>query len=645
MKLRETIVPIEEWLQSDYYLGPDSYKPGKGYGLKKYWYEKICEYFNGDRHESIFSGSSRAGKTWAYLIIIRRYIYETYCIENFPTLFGLAVSTVPKVIFFSFSRSKASSVGINKLIKMIDATPWHQEPAHKRYDIKSVIKFPWIEIWSGTNASHAVGEDMIGAVIDEANVRHVAKSREVAEAEELYKEIIQRSYTTYSWHGKWGGFAGIISTAGSLTSFVDSKIRMAKEKGSDLFIVEAAVYDVDPDKFSEEKFLVFPGNSEVKPFVVDTPNPDTLTEIADAYGYTLDQFIAEYKDMCLPVPVDLKRFYLEDVSQALANLSGVSQSSLTGLFKKKSDLEAVFNKEAELPTHVYCPNIGIYDPFSIMEFIDEEKLLQNYHGEKVYSHADISKSNDFSGLSDLYWNEETQKVTSLLTFDAFYETSIPDNEVSQEKFYAIQCALADMGIDFGYISADQAFSAYYLQQCKLRFNINGKHIVGHQSVDEDAAAYLTVLNYAKQRMYDVPYLPKLEKCLKELIYDPFSGKVDHPENRDPALSKKVPRDRFGIVPGFYGKDISDAFAGASYLLRTLQNIDYTKLLIDNKVKKTQKRVGYYGEVADDEDDFFSSALLASQVEEEHPEDDIDKFERSLLGDNHPYNPIEGWTNA
>ena len=630
MKLRETIVPIEEWLQSPYYLGQECYHPDKTFGLKKYWYDKICEYFRTGKREAILSGSSRAGKTFCVCIILLRYVYEVRCVQDFPTLFGLSVTTLPKIIFFSFSRSKADSNGIDRLIRMIDQCPYFQEKEHRRAPLTSMISFPWIQILSGVNISHAVGEDLLGAVIDEANIRHTAKSNEVREAEKLYNEIRQRSAITFSWKGSWKGFSAIISTAGSTTSFVDSKISEAKQKGSDIFITEASVYDVDPNKFADEHFAVFPGSPDVRPFIVDNPNPDTKMEIADTCGLTIEQFVEMNKGLLIHPPVDLKKFYVEDISYALSNLSGITQTSTSSLFRKESDLDKCFNPKLECPVTSYCPNLGIYDAFSALEFINENIMFKDYHGEKVYTHQDISKLYDYSGFSYLYVSETTNKIQALLCGDAFYDTSKPDNEISQEAIFFILKTLHSLGANFGGVSADQFASIYFMQQAKL---LLGSKLVSHQSVDENPAAYLTVVSFAKQGMYNLYPNPKLRKELWELVYDQFTGKVDHPLNRDPKLSIKVPHDRYGIVQGFYGKDVADSFAGASFLIRTLEKLSYEDKLIEAKAERLEAKF-------DKEDTDFYSKLVPTDADlyyfsdkeiEDNTPPDYFQLQNELLG--------------
>jgi hypothetical protein len=234
VKLRRPIVPIEKWVRDPYYLGKEAE------ALRPFWREKIVAFFRGTQRNILFTGSSRSGKSYAILIIIIRYIYEIWVHEDFPSLFGLSSTTLPKIIFFSFSDDKAKSVGISRLIRMIDQIPFFQHPDRKRRAISTMVAFPWVEVWPGTQIEHAIGDDVFAGVMDEANIRGVAKAREVAEAQELFMELRMRSETTYSLNGVWAGFSAIISTAGKSTSFTDMEVAKAERDGS-RYLIRAAV--------------------------------------------------------------------------------------------------------------------------------------------------------------------------------------------------------------------------------------------------------------------------------------------------------------------------------------------------------------------------------------------------------------------
>lgn len=605
MRLRERVVPIEEWLSSEYFLGREAK------ALRPFWRDKIIQYFRGNLREFIFSGSSRGGKTYAVCILILRYIYEMYCIYEFPTLFGLSPTTVPKILFFSFTKGKASSTGIERLIRMVDSIPWFNEKGKKRRDIDSTLVFSWVEILSGSNISHSVGEDMIGAVIDEANIRKVAKTEAMREAQDLFLEVRMRSTITYSWKGVWKGFCGIISTAESTSSFVDSQLQEAREKG-DKFVVEAAVYDTSPEQFSNEKFAVYVGGSEIPAFICDSPSEEVFKEIAEKTGLTVDQFVHVNSDNIVYPPVDLKRFYEEDIEKALSNLSGVSRKGSMSFFRNEKEVLSMFNFSLESPASVECPHIGIYDQFDLLRYIDENVLFRNYHGENVYSHADISEYHDHTGISYLFKNEETGKINALLCSEFFRDVTKTDNSIDQEKLVLLMKFLKELGANLNYVSADRYASTYYLQQAKL---LLGNDKAGIFSVDDNPAAYLALLNLARKKVFELYPVKKAIIEFKNLIYDRYSNKIDHPRNRNP----KEPE---------FSKDVSDSLAGATFHIYTREKVSYEDMIVSSEAMKYEGEDFYSGLTESDlENSFYGEVARGADSE------NVDFFDEQSFYDN------------
>lgn len=619
-KLRYPMPTVEAILNSEYFLGPEAKS------IRPYLKKKILDYFSGDKREFIFSGSSRSGKSYAACIIIIIYIIMIYCYESFPSLFGLSPTTLPKIYWFSFSRAKADSTGIDRLIRMIDRIPFFNDsPDRKRRDLTSMVSFSWVEVYSGTNVNHAVGDDVLGAIIDEANVRHVAKSRELEEAHELFMEIRMRSVTTYAYQGIWGGFAGIISTAASTSSFVDSELAKAKVDGSK-FIMQAAVYDVFPEGYSKEKFKVYVGDGDIPPFILDSISPEIKLQIANNYGCTFEQYTESHSDLVISVPVSLRKFYEEDLPKAISNLSGISQVSSSNLFNRHSIIEGMFDSDLHNPCSVVMPNLGIYDTDIISELLSEQEVFRYYDGEPVYGHNDISKKNDHTGIAYLYYSTRLHRIMPLYYSAIYYNRSIPDNEIDQTKVFGILVALVKLGANIQYVSADFYASDYFIQQAKM---LLGNDKAGRLSVDTTPAAYLNLLNFARKKMISLYPYKQLDYELTHLQYDRMTGKVDHPHNADSEN------------PTFW-KDVSDAVAGSVFHIMAREQISYEDQIIRDEASKLkdlpqeeEDLEDFYNDLADDSEVSFYGELASDfhnndTLDLEDPEDEIVQFEKSLL---------------
>ena len=135
-QLIRPIVPIEQWLTDPFYVGDEAES------IRPYVAEFIKEFSNATytnelgmtvpKRKFIATGASRTGKTYGSRLLLDRVLYEMSCWKNFPCLFGLSPSTVPKIFWLSYTIGKSESTGLKGLMKIIDKTPYWQMPDVKR---------------------------------------------------------------------------------------------------------------------------------------------------------------------------------------------------------------------------------------------------------------------------------------------------------------------------------------------------------------------------------------------------------------------------------------------------------------------------------------------------------------------------------
>ena len=611
LKLKRPIVKIEDWLNSEYYLGQESKT------LFSYWKEAIISYFRGDKRGFIFSGSQRSGKSVASAIIVVRIIYEISCIDNFPGLFGLSATTLPKGIYFSFSNAASDSQGVQRILRIIDQIPYFNHASMKRRDVSSMVSFPFVEVYSGSRGLHSLGSDLLFSVFDEANERgNVARSSAVADAINIWMEIRMRSESTFSVDGVWGGMAGIISTAGMSSSFVDMELTKAKQQGT-YFYREAAVYDVRPDSFSKEKFTVYPGDGGVPAFITDDPSPEVIQNI-NALGMSVEQFIAEKEALMLTPPVSLKHFYEEDIDAGLQKLSGVTRIGSSLFISNKKYIRDMFDNTLRYPTKLILPqgipNLGIYDTLLPEELVDEDMLNEHYNGEPCYLAIDLSRVNDTTGFSAIFFHEEERKIMPVLVTPIYLDRFIHGNEIDQSKVMGLITHLYRLGVNIRKITADGYSSDYIIQKCKTLLD-NDR--VDRFSVDKTPSAWIVMLNFMKLNMYRFYPIPRLQYELENLIYDPVAGKVDHPVNSDPTNP-------------VYFSDISTTLAASSFQLSVHENLSYEDLMVTSEIEKARKAMNTGNE---DEEDFYSDLDggedFYSDLTRDLDKDDLDPYDEMM----------------
>ena len=604
-ELIRPICDIESWLQDPFYLGDEVD------AIRPYVKEFVKEFSNATyvnevgltvpKRKFIATGASRTGKSYGSRILVIRILYEMSCWKNFPCLFGLSPSTMPKIFWLSYTMTKSQSTGLKGLMKIIDKCPYFQLPGIKRRDLDSALVFPFCEVLSGSNVSHIIGEDMLGCILDEANVRKVAQGTEVEETQKMFQEMRQRSVMTFSKNGVWGGFSGIISSTTTSSSFVALELEKAKKDG-DTVIMEASVYEANPEQYSKEKFPVFIGNGEIEPFIVDQADSSISDRINELYGMTLNDFLEENPNLVEQVPVSIRKFYEEDLIFSLANMSGKAMSG-TNKYMNAKTVEKIWDRTLKNPFTKDIPEIGIYDSTSVIDLWNPNVALENYHGENVYVHIDASQKHDHTGFSALYFDSEDRFIKSVLTVRMFMNKSVPDNQIDQEKILQLILYMKDCGVNFAFISGDHYAKDFLIPQCKKIF---GNEKSEYFSVDKDPVPYMMALNFAKMGRYKLPYYKPLEHELLNLNKDLATNKVDHNNNPDPNNP-------------IWFKDCSDGFAGASFHIYTREHVQYETMMIEKELEKVEIK----------DDGFFSSI---STEEEQDIEDELKMFTDGLYGE-------------
>lgn len=612
-ELIRPIVSIEEWLTSEFYLGDEveAIRPYVAEFVKEF---NHATYINEQgirvpKRKFIATGASRTGKSYGSRILLDRVFYEMSCWRNFPCLFGLSPSTMPKVFWLSYTMSKSTSTGMKGLMKIIDKTPYWQLPDVKRKDVESAIIFPFCEVLPGSNVSHIIGEDMLGCVLDEANVRKVAQGTEVEETQKMFQEMRQRSVMTFSKNGVWGGFSGIISSTTTSSSFVALELEKAKKDG-DTVIMEASVYEANPEQYSKEKFPIFIGNGEIEPFIVDQADETIKNRINETYGVTLQEFIDDNPDLIEPVPMSIRKFYEEDLVFSLANMSGKAMSGSNKYMSPKI-VNKMWDKSLKNPFTRDIPQIGIYDSIAPYEIWNSEIAMENYHGESVYVHIDMSQKHDHTGFSALYYDQEDKMIKSILTVRMFMNKEVPDNQIDQEKVLQLLLFMRDNGVNFAFISGDHYARDFLIPQCKKIF---GNDKSDYFSVDKDPVPAMTVLNFAKLGRYRLPYYKPLEHELVNLNKDLATNKVDHNKNPDPNNP-------------IWFKDCFDGLQGASFHIYTREHVQYEQMMIEKELEKV--------EIPDD--GFFSTI---GTDEEGDIEDELTLFTEGLYGEDESYTSLD-----
>lgn len=412
-QIRE-IAPIEQWLDSEYYLGPD------GVYLYDFWKQEIADIYSEPNkyNEIIIDGSIGTGKTTAAEIIMLRELYQLSCYQNIQGLFGLMSKAPIVFFFFSLSKMQAEQTAYGDFRSFVDSIPYFTEEFPRDKRINSLIAWPKekLLVLYGSRPSHSIGMNMFASVMDEANFMEGEADRQVAEmsfnrASRLYSNSRQRARSRFLRNGVDSSKSCLVSSSTHQTSFTES--RKAKSvTDPKVKVITSRLWDVHPEgTYSKEKFQVFIGSDLLEPFIANTVADvtqftDSVSLPAPLADDTPTAAVAKlpenYKHLFLAVPESFRRDFETDLITALQNIGGASVAPVGKLFTARP----VLNKAAKLGADQGCRHpftrdtliISTRDTSRIEDFLIPGFYFRDLSKPR-FVHIDQSTSTDSTGLS------------------------------------------------------------------------------------------------------------------------------------------------------------------------------------------------------------------------------------------------------
>lgn len=164
------IVRIEDWINSDYYVGSDQKN------IYPYWKDFIVDIFRDTRKDDekinsvILSGSIGIGKSTVAELIMMRKMYELSCFRNINAMFNLMSKTNIMFLYFSVNQKQAERTGFGEYRALIDNSPYFNENFQRNPRLNSLLVFPeGISYAYGSSANDSIGMSVICSMLDEAN--------------------------------------------------------------------------------------------------------------------------------------------------------------------------------------------------------------------------------------------------------------------------------------------------------------------------------------------------------------------------------------------------------------------------------------------------------------------------------------------
>lgn len=225
------IVRIEEWINSDYYIGTDQKS------IYPYWKDFIVDIFRDTRKDTekinsvILSGSIGVGKSTVAELIMMRKLYELSCFKNINAMFNLMSKTNIMFLYFSVSQKQAERTGYGEFRSLVDSSPYFNENFLRNQRLSSLLVFPeGINFAYGSSASDSIGMSVICSMLDEANfLGGNGPSNDSEKATDLYANIVNRSNSRFIVDGGVNHSLNIlVSSATFENSATERQIRLSR---------------------------------------------------------------------------------------------------------------------------------------------------------------------------------------------------------------------------------------------------------------------------------------------------------------------------------------------------------------------------------------------------------------------------------
>lgn len=567
-------VSIDTFLEDDYFLGKI------GVDIFPKWRYELAEVCDPKKEicEWVIRGCVGAGKTTCAVIALLHRIHILCCMKD-PQRFYHLMEGSPIVFgLFNIFKYLAMDTSYKYFTNWVKMSPFFQDTMRKAYEnertipgwlqrlnrmygigneelANSYMRFPkGITLALGSNAIHALGQNLYGGLLDEADMSKNRSIRfdEKTKVEELYGQAKSRLDSRFLQAGGTNpGILVLVSQVQDQESFLSKHVEKVSADPR-TYISSFAIWEIKDHLFppNEPRFQVVVGNRQIRSFIVEgdrhIPDGVTIIDVPESlrprFEYSLDDAIRDQAgiptfgaNLFLPRRDKLFECYHTAIPREHPFTADTIELSIEAADPVR--IEHFFNKEACM--HQYDKTTGAWRP-------------RWYPGIDRAVHVDLAKNKDCAGIS-------MGCIGDVKRVQRFDDDGRPYAEMDYIIFidFALRVAAAKGSeIDFSKIRA----FVYYLRS--IGFPIRYVSYDGYQSVDSQ--------QFFKKTGYDVKELsvdkkPVPYNYLRSTIYEirldmyeyePFTSEVT--KLQDKTLEKaKPPIDH----PPGGAKDVSDGICG------------------------------------------------------------------------------------
>lgn len=526
----EVPVDIDTFIDSDKYMRSYFYPDGKSCIVYPRWRKELKEIFKSPYKysEICFTGGIGLGKSEAAKLGLAYLSYRLMCLKNPQSFYNKPIGKPIVVLFFNNTKELAEKVLLQPFIDMLITSPWFLERGkivgreHIRYVPNKNIRFE-----AGSRDSHAIGQDIFAAILDEINFAAGQDvSMEKSKIMKTYAAINTRITNRFRVEGDVHGKLFMVSSKKSEYDFLEQYAQKMKDQ-SNFYIVDDKVWNIVPPEktgYSGKMFNLAIGG-DILPSKIIPDNEDIEDYIKQGYEI-------------MEVPVEERQKFVLDMERSLMDIAAVSISYVTK-FLNYNIISQCYCEDTN-PFSQEIISTGIHDALEIKEFFMLNLIPQDIRKKPTFIHIDTSLTGDRTGIGatcmlgkDKIEKFDMQANKIIKTYQTIYkhvfnvEIQCPKNsEISFQKtrnfiIYLRQCGFNICGITTdGYQSADT-------RQMLL---LEGFENVERLNFERTPEIYMNLRNAFIEKRIKVLKLQNLEKELLRVERNNQTGKITHPEN-------------------------------------------------------------------------------------------------------------------
>jgi len=527
----EIPVDLDIFIDDKQYMGNYFYPDGSTECiLYPYWRDRLKEIFKDPYQfsEIAFTGGIGLGKSEAAKLGLVYLSYRIMCLKNPQLFYNKPLGKPIVILFFNNTVTLAEKVLLQPFVDTLQTSPWFKK--HGRFTGTEHIRykpFKNIRFEAGSQATHALGQDIIGGIIDELNFAPGQNvSLEKTKIMETYNALNTRITNRFRVEGKVHGKLFMVSSKKSEYDFLEQYAQKMKDE-ENFYIVDDKVWNIVPQKKSGYTGVFF------KLAIGGNRLPSKIIQKDES----IDDYIKQGYDI-MDIPIEEKQKFELNMERSLMDIAAISVSYVTKFLNY--DMISQNYTEDKNPFTQEILSIGTTDDMQIKDFFKLDLISPDIKKKHLFVYIDGSLTGDRTGISGVCLlgkskmkSFDVQANKTITSYQVLYkhvftiEIQCPKNaQISFQKTRDFITYLDQIGFNICGIGSDGWNSADTIQLLQSYGFKNVKRI----NFESTPEIYLGFRNALIEKKLSLLHIDVLEKELLQVERNNMSGKIEHPRS-------------------------------------------------------------------------------------------------------------------